>query len=64
MTNDIVLGVGGEAVEGLADFYRHLWGRGNAGTLVELDLLKGMAVEQIPVQSGDRYRWLKLRPDF
>ncbi|HEX6142676.1 MAG TPA: S1C family serine protease [Geminicoccaceae bacterium] len=63
-TNDIVLGVDGEAVEGLADFYRHLWGRGNAGTLVELDLLKGMAVEQIPVQSGDRYRWLKLRPDF
>ena len=39
--DDLILGVAGAPVEGLADFYRKLWGLGDAGVEVPLDLLQG-----------------------
>ena len=63
-TNDMILGVGGVEVEGLGDLYRKLWSRGDAGVEVPLDLLRGIEVRPVVVESGDRYRYLRLNPTF
>jgi S1-C subfamily serine protease len=62
--DDIILGVDGVPVRGLMDFYRALWGRGQAGVEVRLDVLQGMAVRPVTVKSGDRYRYLRLNPTY
>jgi S1-C subfamily serine protease len=62
--SDLILGVDGIQVNGLADFYRKLWGQGEAGVDVPLDVLQGMAVESVVVKSADRYRYLRLDPTF
>jgi S1-C subfamily serine protease len=59
-TGDLVVGVGGQTISGLADFYRKVWALGTPGVTVPLDILRGTAVTPIPVKSGDRYQWLKL----
>jgi hypothetical protein len=51
-------------VNGLADFYRKLWGQGEAGVDVPLDVLQGMAIESVVVKSADRYRYLRLNPTY
>ena len=58
---DLILGVGGEPVQGLADFYRKVWSRGNAGAEIPLNVLQGMQVRELVVQSSDRYEYLKLQ---
>jgi S1-C subfamily serine protease len=62
--DDVILGIGGVQVQGLADFYRALWDRGVAGVEVPLDVLQGMEVRRVAVKSGDRYRYLRLNPTF
>lgn len=62
--DDMVVGVGGEPVTGLADFYQSLWSQGDAGIEVELNVLKGIDVEPQRIQSGDRYQWLRLQPSL
>jgi S1-C subfamily serine protease len=62
--NDLILGIDGVRVDGLMDFYRKLWGRGEAGVEVPLDVLQGMEVRPIPVKSADRYRYLRLNPTY
>jgi S1-C subfamily serine protease len=62
--DDLVLGIGGAPVEGLADFYRKLWSRGEAGVEVPLDVLKGVEVRSMPVRTADRYRYLRLNPSY
>ena len=62
--NDLILGIDGVPVHGLADFYRKLWGRGTAGIDVPLDVLQGIEVHPVMVQSGDRYRYLRLNPSY
>jgi len=57
---DIVIGVGGAPVTGLADFYRKVWALGEAGIKVPIDILHGAAIRAVTVKSIDRYRWLKL----
>lgn len=57
---DLVVGVGGKAITGLADFYRKVWALGNSGITVKLDVLRGMSVAPIAIKSGDRYQWLRL----
>jgi S1-C subfamily serine protease len=56
---DMIVGVGGEAVMGIADFYRKMWALGEAGVSVPLDVLRGTAVTSIPVRSADRHEWLR-----
>jgi S1-C subfamily serine protease len=57
---DLVLGVGGEAVDGLDGFYRKVWAVGAAGVAVPLNVLQGIRVEPILVHSVDRYDFLRL----
>ncbi len=59
---DIVLQVAGERISGMADFFRRVWALGNAGTRVPLRLLRDAEIREITIESGDRYRWLRLRP--
>ncbi|MDP6559347.1 MAG: S1C family serine protease [Candidatus Binatia bacterium] len=60
---DMIVGVGGTEVKGLADFYRKVWSRGKAGVKVPLNMLQGMHVHEFMVRSSDRYKHLKLRPN-
>ena len=62
--DDVILGIDGVQVHGLFDFYRTLWGRGEAGVEVPLDVLQGMEVRRVAIKSGDRYRYLRLDPTF
>ena len=62
--DDMILGVSGMPVEGLADLYRKLWQLGDAGVDVPLNLLQGMSPRTLSVPSGDRYRFLRLDPTF
>lgn len=61
---DLVIGIDGQAVTGLADFYRKLWALGPSGITVKLDVLRGTSITPIPIKSGDRYRWLRLNSGF
>jgi S1-C subfamily serine protease len=62
--DDLILGIDGEVVNGLADFYRTLWQRGDAGIDVPLDVVRGRAAASTVVKSGDRYQYLRLDPTF
>jgi serine protease DegQ len=62
--NDVIIGIDGVAVQGLGDFYRKLWGRGDAGVTVPLDVLQGIEVKPTMVESADRYRYLRLNRSF
>lgn len=62
--DDVILGVDGQAVGGLADFYRTLWSQGEAGIEVPLNVLQGMETQRATVQSSDRYRYLRLSPTY
>ncbi len=61
---DMVIGVGGKPVSGLADFYRKVWALGEAGVAVPIDILHGAAISPVTVKSIDRYRWLKLERSY
>ncbi|MFQ5851880.1 MAG: S1C family serine protease [Candidatus Binatia bacterium] len=63
-SNDMIVGVAGEVVEGLADFYRKVWTRGRAGVEVPLNVLQGTRVREVIVRSADRYRHLRLKPSY
>jgi hypothetical protein len=50
-------------VGGLADFYRKVWALGKPGVEVPLGVLQGIEMRGIVVRSGDRYQFLKLKPE-
>ena len=62
LAGDLIAGVDGAPVEGLADLYRKVWSLGSAGVNVPLNVLKGVRVEEVRVASGDRYDYLRLDP--
>ena len=57
-TGDIILGVEGVAVKGLAHLYRTVWASGSAGGMIRFTLLRDDDVITVRVQSGDRYDFL------
>jgi len=62
--NDLVVGVDGAPVRGLADFYRKVWAQGDAGVEVPLQVLRELDVTTTGVRSGDRYRYLRLDQSY
>jgi len=56
---DIVLGVGGHEIDGLADFYRSIWALGPAGVDVPLTLDREGDVFEVRMTSRDRRSFLK-----
>jgi len=61
---DIIVGVAGETVSGLADFYRKVWSRGSAGVDVPLNVLQGTQMCDLIVRSADRYQYFQLKPSY
>ena len=59
---DILVGVGGEEVSSLAEFYKKIWARGNAGIEVPLRVLQGTQVREINVRSIDRVDYFRAKP--
>lgn len=62
--DDLILGIDGVLVNSLADFYRTLWQRGDAGIDVPLDVVRGNTTAPTIIKSGDRYQYLRLNPTF
>jgi S1-C subfamily serine protease len=63
-SGDIVIGVGGDEVSSLADFYRRVWARGAAGVEVPLKVLQGMQVKELSVRSIDRLEYFRTKPSY
>lgn len=61
---DIVLGVGGEEVGSLAEFYRKVWSRGAAGVEVPLRVLHGAKTAEVPVRSIDRQDYFRQKTSY
>ena len=58
---DIIVAIDQVRVSGLSDFYDKLWKMHNPGDAVHLLLIRGERYANVPVQSVDRYDWLKLQ---
>lgn len=58
---DLILTVKGKEVNGLTDFYRKVWGLGNAGVDIPLAILRGIQIREIMIRSSDRNQFL-LKP--
>lgn len=62
---DLVVTANGKGVGDLADFYRAIWGTGDAGVDVPLTILRsGAGLQNYAVPSIDRREWLRLNPSF
>jgi S1-C subfamily serine protease len=61
---DIVIGVGGDEVSSLADFYRRIWARGAAGVEVPLKVLQGSQVKEVNVRSIDRQEYFRNKSSY
>jgi S1-C subfamily serine protease len=61
---DIIVGLGGQPLQGQADFYTRLWKTGEAGVEVTLDVLKGNRVEAVKIRSIARERHFRPRPVY
>jgi S1-C subfamily serine protease len=57
---DIILKVGQQEVQGLADFYRQVWALGVAGVSIPLHVLHGTRISDVTVRSADRYQYLNM----
>jgi S1-C subfamily serine protease len=63
-SGDILVGVGGEEVASLADFYRKVWARGAAGVEIPLRVLQGLEVKDLSVRSIDRLEYFRRKPSY
>ncbi len=61
---DLVVGVDGEPIESLADFYRKVWATGAAGIGVKVNVVQGVNARPIVIKSRSRYDWLKLKRSY
>jgi S1-C subfamily serine protease len=57
--DDIVLAVAGEQVTTLAEFYRRIWARGEAGVVVPIRVLRGVQLKDVSVRSIDRVEYFR-----
>jgi serine protease Do len=63
-TGDIILAVGSDAVHSQAEFYRKLWSRGAAGSVIPLRILQGNDVQEVKVPSIDRLDYFRRKPTY
>ena len=61
---DIIVGVSGRRVSGLADLFRKIWSRGDAGAKIELNVIpvgsKDLKIRRVFIHSKDRRQWLRI----
>jgi S1-C subfamily serine protease len=58
---DIIVSVNGETPNSMADFYRKIWARGDAGAVVTFEVLQGRELRRIEITSMNRLDHLKLK---
>lgn len=58
-TGDIIVALDGVPVQGLATFYRRLWGRGRAGITVRLAVFRDGRLRDIAIETADRDSYLR-----
>lgn len=63
-SGDLLVGVGGEEVSSLADFYHKVWARGAAGVEVPLRVLQGVQVKELTVRSIDRIEYFRTKTSY
>jgi len=63
-SGDIVIGIGGDEVSSLAEFYRKVWARGAAGVEVPLKVLQGVQVRDVNVRSIDRLEYFRSKQSY
>jgi S1-C subfamily serine protease len=61
---DLIVGMAGRPIAGLADFYRRLWALGPPGVEVPLSVERSGNSLDVNVRSADRYDWLRLDPTY
>ncbi len=62
---DLVISINKKPVTNVFEFYRAIWSTGDAGTTVPVQVLHpDGTVEELGVESIDRYDWLNLNPTF
>jgi S1-C subfamily serine protease len=61
---DVIVGIAGQAIHGQKDFYTKLWGTGNAGVDVPVEVLKGNQVQSYIIKSIDRDRYFRPKPVY
>jgi S1-C subfamily serine protease len=61
---DIIVGIGGTKIESQADFYKKLWGSGDAGVEISLQVLKGNEVQQLVLKSRNRDSYFRPAPVY
>ena len=61
---DLILGVGGDPVNHLPDFYRKLYAQGDAGTVIPLDVFKDDEKQRVEIKSINRLDHLRLKSSF
>ncbi len=61
---DTIVGVAGEKTTTLNDFYRRVWARGAAGTVIPLDVMQDNTSRRIEVQSASRLDHLRLKSTY
>ena len=61
---DIILAVGGESVHTQAEFYRKVWGRGDAGSEIPLRVLQDNDVHELKLHSIDRLDYFRQKPMY
>jgi S1-C subfamily serine protease len=61
---DMILGVNGEPVNHLGDFYRKLYAQGDAGSLIALDVVKDNEKQRIAIKSINRLDHLRMKSSF
>jgi S1-C subfamily serine protease len=61
---DLILKVNNQPVEGQADFYKKVWALGTAGVKVPISILRGTTIQDITLQSADRYQFLKPKTEI
>ena len=61
---DIIVGVNGEKIRTLPEFYRKLWATGPAGVTVPLDVVSAGEPRHVEVKSVNRLDQLKLKSTF
>ena len=59
---DVIMGVAGEDVSDLPEFYRALWARGPAGASIRLNVMRDGRLRDIAVRTADRNSYLKRMP--
>jgi S1-C subfamily serine protease len=61
---DLIVGIDGVEPKGVADFYRKIWARGEAGVTVPFDVLRDGEKRRIEVKSMNRLDHLRLKSTF